>query len=168
MTVRLDARGLPTSAQSDAELASIDWFTARLARIDRGAEAILEDAKSFPGSPMVQLGAASSCLFGQTHGAEQAAVAYLAAAEPLLASATEREQHLFQALKRWSRQDHLGAVAAFEDMTLKWPRDLLAAKIAEFLYYILGQQHEGQRFRAHMARLAKANADDPDFLATYA
>ena len=49
----LDARGLPTSAQSDAELASIDWFTARLARIDRGAEAILEDAKSYPGSPMI-------------------------------------------------------------------------------------------------------------------
>ncbi|MGA8410747.1 MAG: hypothetical protein WB756_03230 [Xanthobacteraceae bacterium] len=61
-----DARGLPITAQSDAEVASIDWFTTRLARIDRGAEAILEDAKSFSGSPMIQLGAASFCLFGQT------------------------------------------------------------------------------------------------------
>jgi len=64
-----DARGLPITAQSDAEVASIDWFTTRLARIDRGAEAILEDAKSFPGSPMIQLGAASFCLFGQTTAA---------------------------------------------------------------------------------------------------
>ena len=48
-----DARGLPITAQSDAEVASIDRFTTRLARIDRGAEAILEDAKSFPGSPMI-------------------------------------------------------------------------------------------------------------------
>ena len=164
----LDARGLPTSAQSDAELASIDWFTARLARIDRGAEAILEDAKSYPGSAMIQLGAASFCLFGQTRAADEAAVGYLAAAEPLLPSATERERQLHHALALWARKDHLGAVAALEDMTRTWPRDLLAAKIAEFLYYVLGQQHEGQRFRAHMARLATANADDPDFLATYA
>jgi tetratricopeptide (TPR) repeat protein len=164
----LDARGLPVTTHSDAELASIDWFTRRLARIDRGAEAILEDAKSFPGSPMIQLAAASFCLFGQTRAADAAAADYLAAAKPLLASATEREQHLYHALSLWARKDHLGAVAAFEDITAKWPRDLLAAKIAEFIYYILGQQHEGARFRAHMQRLAPANADDPDFLATYA
>src|SRR5262245_52304565 len=163
-----DGRGLPITAQSDAEIASIDWFTARLARIDRGVEAILEDAKSFPGSPMIQLGAASFCLFGQTAAADQAAAGYLAAAKPLLASATEREQKLHHALTLWGRKDHLGSVAALEDITRQWPRDLLAAKIAEFLYYVLGQQHEGERFRAHMARLAKANADDPDFLATYA
>src|SRR6516165_5965367 len=163
-----DGRGLPITAQSDAEIASIDWFTARLARIDRGAEAILEDAKSFPGSPMIQLGAASFCLFGQTAAADQAAAGYLAAAQPLLASATERERQLHRALTLWGRKDHLGSVAVLEDITRAWPRDLLAAKIAEFLYYVLGQQHEGQRFRAHMARLADANADDPDFLATYA
>jgi hypothetical protein len=164
----LDARGLPVTAHSDAELASIDWFTRRLARIERGAEAVLEDAKSFPGSPMIQLAAASLCLFGQTRAADTAAGDYLAAAKPLLASATEREQHFYHALSLWARKDHLGAVAAFEDITARWPRDLLAVKIAEFIYYILGQQHEGLRFRAHMQRVADANADDPDFLATYA
>ena len=94
----LDARGLPVTTHSDAELASIDWFTRRLARIDRGAEAILEDAKSFPGSPMIQLAAASFCLFGQTRAADAAVADYLATAKPLLASATEREQHLYHAL----------------------------------------------------------------------
>jgi tetratricopeptide (TPR) repeat protein len=163
-----DARGLPMTAQSDAEVASIDWFTTRLARIDRGAEAILEDAKSFPGSPMIQLAAAAFCLFGQTAAADDAAGSYLKAAQPLLASATERERDLRRALALWARKDHLGAVAALEDLTRRWPRDLLAVKIAEFLYYVLGQQHEGARFRAHMARLADANPDDPDFLATYA
>jgi len=29
-----DRRGLPITAQSDAEIASIDWFTARLPRIE--------------------------------------------------------------------------------------------------------------------------------------
>ena len=168
MTTRLDARGLPMTAASDAELASVDWFTARLARIDRGAEAILEDAKTFPGSPMVQLGAAAFCLFGQTGASDGAAASYLFAAKTLLASATPREALLHHALALWADKDHLGAVAALEEMTRRWQRDLLAAKIAEFLYYVLGQQQEGPRFRAHMARLADANADDPDFLATYA
>src|SRR6476660_188887 len=117
----LDARGLPVTAHSDAELASIDWFTARLARIDRGAEAILEDAKSFPGSPMIQLGAASFCLFGQTRAADEAGIGYLWAAAPVLASATERERQLHHALTLWARKDHLGAVAALEDMTQTWP-----------------------------------------------
>ena len=88
MTTRLDARGLPMTAGSDAELASVNWFIARLARSDRGAEAILEDAKTFPGSPMIQLCAAAFCLYGQTAASDAAAASYLAAAKPLLASAT--------------------------------------------------------------------------------
>ena len=166
--MRRDARGLPITAATDAEVASVDFFTARLARIDRGCEAILEDAKSYPASPMIQLGAASFCLFGQTAGADQAAAGYLKAAEPPLRSATGREQQFHRALTLWARKDHLAAVAALEAITQEWPRDLLAAKIAEFLYYVLGQQHEGMRFRAHMARLAEANAEDADFLATFA
>jgi hypothetical protein len=51
-----------------------------------------------------------------------------------------------------------------EAVTEKWPTDLFAAKLAEFLYYVLGQQHMGARFRAHMGRIEYANADDPDFL----
>lgn len=168
MTTRLDARGLPMTADSDAELASVNWFVARLARIDRGAEAILEDAKTCPASPMIQLGAAAFCLYEQTAASDVAAASYLAAAKPLLVSATPREALLHRALALWAAKDHLGAVAALEDETRQWPGDLLAAKIAEFIYYILGQQQEGPRFRAHMARLAQDNIDDPDFLATYA
>src|SRR4051794_14160069 len=128
MTTRLDARGLPSSARSDAELASIDFFTARLARIERGAEAILGGARTFPDSPMVQLGAAAFCLYGQTGASDAAAAGYLTAAQPLLAQASERERCLGHALALWARQDHLGAVRALEDMTQTWPRDLLAAK----------------------------------------
>ncbi|PWT88167.1 MAG: hypothetical protein C5B56_09270 [Proteobacteria bacterium] len=166
--MRRDARGLPITAETNAEIASIDYFTARLARFDRGCEAILEDAKSYPGSPMIQLGAAAFCLYGQSAGADQAAAGYLMAADPLLRSSTRREQQFHRGLTLWARKDHLGAVAVFEEITREWPRDILAAKIAEFLYYVLGQQHEGIRFRAHMARLADANAGDADFLASFA
>src|SRR5262249_60266105 len=57
------------------------------------------------------------------------------------------------------------AVEALEAITTEWPGDLLTAKIAEFLYYVLGQQYMGPRFRAHMRHLEGAHAGDPDFLA---
>jgi tetratricopeptide (TPR) repeat protein len=168
MATRLDPRGVRITADSAAEIASVDAFTNRLLRIDRGLEAIVEDAKTFPETPMVQLGAAIFCLLGQTAPADAGGVAYLAAAAPMLPAATEREHRLHHALTLWSHQDHLGAVAEMEDITRRWPRDLLSAKLAEFFYYVLGQQHEGPRFLRHMTRLAEANADEPDFLSMHA
>jgi tetratricopeptide (TPR) repeat protein len=161
---KADGRGVPVTTRTDAELASIDSFTARLLRLDRGAEAILEDARSFPDSPMVQLSAAAFCLLGQTHASDAAAHDFLDATAPLLASATERERRLHRLMTMWRGQDHLGALAEAEAITADWPRDLFTAKLAEFFYYVLGQQHEGPRFLAHMQRLAPANPGDPDLL----
>ena len=162
-----DERGLPLTAASGAAVAAVDFFTARLSRIDRGAEAILEAAKIFPATPMIQLSAAGFCLFGQTWESDAAAKAYLDAAGQLLASANERERMLHAAFLRWWSKDHLGAAALLEEITEAYPRDILAIKIAEFIYYILGQQHEGPRFLRHMQRVAAANAGDPDFLAAH-
>ena len=128
-----DARGLPITAQSDAEVASIDWFTTRLARIDRGAEAILEDAKSFPGSPMIQLGAASFCLFGQTRRRRSGCGrTILRPPSRCWHPPPSANSNFTMPLTLWGRKDHLGSVAALEEITRTWPRDLLAAKIAEF------------------------------------
>lgn len=168
MPTRVDARGLTVTAESAAEVASIDAFTARLLRIERGLEAILEDAKTFPNSPLVQMLAAAFCLFGQTGPSDVAAATFLAAAGPLAASGTEREQRLYRALSAWAKKDHLGAVEVLEGVTRQWPSDLLAAKLAEFFYYVLGQQHEAGRFLSHMQRLAETNRDDPDLLAMLA
>jgi tetratricopeptide (TPR) repeat protein len=76
-----------------------------------------------------------------------------------------RERALHRALSLWHANDNLRAVEAMEAITAEWPRDVLTAKFAEFLYYVLGQQHMGPRFRAHMTRLAPVHADDADFLA---
>lgn len=55
-----------------------------------------------------------------------------------------------------------------EVTTAEWPCDLCTAKFAEFIYYVLGQQHMGPRFHAHMMGLEPMHADDPDFLAMVA
>ena len=158
-----DARGLDITASHTDAVAAADDFTARLLRVDQGVEAILAAAKRWPQTPILRLYAAAFWLYGQTGDALTNAAAELRACETL--AKNSREHALHRALSLWRADDYLRAVEAMEFITAEWPRDLCTAKFAEFLYYVLGQQHMGPRFRAHMASLEITHARDPDFLA---
>lgn len=158
-----DARGLDVSANDPAAVAAADDFAARLLRLDQGVEGILEAAKRWPDTPIIQLYAAAFWLYGQTDGARDTAGIHLRGCEAL--ATNRRERALHRALALWHGNDNLHAVEALEAITAEWPGDLFTAKLAEFLYYVLGQQYMGPRFRAHMRRLEPAHAEDPDFLA---
>ena len=158
-----DARGLDVTTDDATAVAAADDFAARLLRLDQGVEAILDAAKRWPDTPIVQLYAATFWLYGQTGGALETAAVHLRACDAL--AMNTRERALRRALALWHGNDNLRAVEAMEAITSEWPSDLLTAKIAEFLYYVLGQQYMGPRFRAHMRRLEGAHAADPDFLA---
>jgi len=158
-----DARGLDVTTDDPTAVAAADDFAARLLRLDQGVEAILDVAKRWPDTPIVQLYAATFWLYGQTDGALETAAVHLRTCDALAMNTRERALH--RALALWHGNDNLHAVEAMEAITIEWPSDLLTAKIAEFLYYVLGQQYMGPRFRAHMRRLEGAHAEDPDFLA---
>jgi tetratricopeptide (TPR) repeat protein len=158
-----DARDLDVTTDDATAVAAADDFAARLLRLDQGVEAILDAAKRWPDTPIVQLYAATFWLYGQTDDALETAAVHLRACDALAMNARERALH--RALALWHSTDNLRAVEAMEAITTEWPSDLLTAKIAEFLYYVLGQQYMGPRFRAHMRRLEGAHAEDPDFLA---
>jgi len=158
-----DARGLDVTTDDATAVAAADDFAARLLRLDQGVEAIVDAAKRWPETPIVQLYAATFWLYGQTDDALETAAVHLRACDALAMNTRERTLH--RALALWHGNDNLRAVEAMEAITTEWPGDLLTAKIAEFLYYVLGQQYMGPRFRAHMRRLEGAHAADPDFLA---
>ena len=158
-----DARGLDVTPDDATAVAAADDFAARLLRLDQGVEAILDAAKRWPDTAIVQLYAATFWLYGQTDGALETAAVHLRACDALAMNTRERALH--RALALWHGNDNLRAVEAMEAITTEWPSDLLTVKIAEFLYYVLGQQYLGPRFRAHMRRLEGAHAADPDFLA---
>jgi tetratricopeptide (TPR) repeat protein len=158
-----DARGLEVTANCPDAVVAADDFTARLLRLDQGVEAILDAAKRWPQTPILRLYAAAFWLYGQTDDALDKAAVELRACETL--PKNSREHALHRALTLWHSDDYLRAVEAMEFITAEWPRDLCTAKFAEFLYYVLGQQHMGPRFRAHMASLEQTHARDPDFLA---
>lgn len=157
-----DARGLELSEADRLEVDAINAFTARLLRLENGVEEILAAAERTPDSPMVRLLAGAFFLFGQTDPAIATGREHLAAVN--VHAANERQQMLHAALTLWAKSDFLRAVESFEQITTRWPADLLSAKFAEFLYYVLGQQHMGARFRAHMDRIRPVHIDDPDFL----
>ena len=144
-----DARGLDVTGNDAAAVAAADDFAARLLRLDQGVEAILDAAKRWPDTPIIPLYAAAFWLYGQTEGAIENAAAHLRACDALAMNARERALH--RALALWHGNDNLRAVEALEAMTTEWPSDLLSAKIAEFLYYVLGQQYMGPRFRGTCA-----------------
>jgi tetratricopeptide (TPR) repeat protein len=158
-----DARGLDVTSNDADAVAAADDFAARLLRLDQGAEAILDAAKRWPQTPIVRLCAAAFWLYGQTGGARDNAATELTACATLAMNPRERALH--EALTLWHANNNLRAVEAMETITAEWPRDLCTAKFAEFLYYVLGQQHMGARFRAHMSRLQPVHSDEPDFLA---
>ena len=158
-----DARGLDVTTDDAAAVTAADDFAARLLRLDQGVEAILEAAKRWPATPIIQLYAAAFWLYGQTEDARANAATHLRACETLAVNARERALH--RALTLWHANDNLRALETLEAITVEWPRDLFSAKLAEFLYYVLGQQFMGARFRAQMNRLRPMHADDPDFLA---
>lgn len=161
-------RGLEVSNADADAIAAIDAFTDRLANIELGVESILADADRFPETPAIQLGAAMLYLYGQTADTDAKAGAYLDRAARLDDQMNDRERATLGALQLWLANDILAAATALESIVHEWPRDLLALKALEFLYYVLGQQHYGKRFLAHVEAIADHNADDPDFLAAWA
>jgi hypothetical protein len=158
-----DARGLDVTTDDPGAVAAADDFATRVLRLDQGAEAILDAAERWPEAAIIALYAAAFWLYGQTDSAIANAADRLNVVEALTMNA--RERALYRALTLWQANDNLRAVEAMEAITAEWPGDLLTAKLAEFLYYVLGQQHMGPRFRAHMDRLEPAHSDNPDFLA---
>lgn len=160
------ARGLEITGDDDA-VAAIDTFTDRLARISVGAEEILPVADRRPDVPMLQLGAAMLWLYAQTDAGSASARGYLDQAAALEPAMNERERTLLGALRCWEAKQFLAGVELLEALTRRWPTDLAAVKALEFLYYVLGQQHNGPRFLAHIESIAAPNAQDPDFLAVW-
>src|SRR5262249_28357792 len=158
-----DAPGLDVTSRDPAAVAAADDFAARLLRLDRGVENILDAAKRWPETPIIRLYAAAFWLYGQTNDARAEAAVHFHACETLAMNARERALH--RALALWHANANLRAVEALEAITTEWPGDLFTVKLAEFLYYVLGQQYMGPRFRAHMRCLEPAHADDSDFLA---
>lgn len=158
------SQGLEISTENARVAGMHDRFLHRILRVVPGAEEILAQAAELPDEPVLQLDEAVLWLFAQTRSGQASAGAALARVRRE-ALRTERERCWLEALRHWHAREFEAAAIALERITGRWPEDLAALKVCEFIYYILGQQHNGTRFLAHTARLERVHRGDPDFQA---
>jgi len=161
-------RELVVSTDSVTAIAALDDFTDRLAGIRLGVEEVLTATTAEPDVASLQLASAMLFLYGQTAATTASAAGFLDRARALAPGMNERERSTLAALEGWSRDDYLATAVLLEHHVATWPRDLLALKALEFLYYVMGQQHMGARFLAQVEAIAEPNREDADFLAAWA
>jgi tetratricopeptide (TPR) repeat protein len=128
---------------------------------------IIKAAENHPDCPLIQVYAAMFNLYAQEDTAREAAIPYLNQAERHLAKASLREQLMYNAVSSWQRNDFRNAVTCLTAVVQLYPRDALAVKAAEWLFYCLGQAYSGSEFLNLCDKAAKHNQDNPYFMASH-
>ncbi len=162
----LDARGLEITAGSHAARDAVDEFCDELLSMGTDSGRILQAAEAHPDCPIAQVDAAIIQLYGCTRTSREASkVAFERARR---SARLPREHAWVHVVEEWLRGDFEAVMDRCEAITREWPRDLVAAKVAEFHYYLTGQYWNGRRFLEHAERIAEENADSPHFASMHA
>ncbi len=159
--MRRDRRGLAVSVTSEAAVAAVDRFSRRLLNYEPDLDQVIADADAYPGCALLQVYAAFLFIFSQNEAViTEKARPFLARARTC--AADERERGLIEAAQAWADASFARAKTLLDDLTLACPADLVALKIAEFLFF---QEPDAKRHCALMDRVAPANEGVPEFLA---
>jgi hypothetical protein len=149
-----DWRGLPVSTGSAATVEAIDRFTAEFLGYGQNAGVIVPAAAADPGCALAQTLAGALHLFLESREAPKLAAPFLKAAAA--GSATARERAHLAAAEAWAAGETARAADLYAAIARELPRDLLAAKFAQYHLFNLGRLDE------HLAVAeiaAAANAD---------
>jgi hypothetical protein len=150
----IDQLGNSVSTRSRKALELYDTAVAQFNgfRIDPLATieaALVED----PGFVMAHCFKAGALLTTSERGAESAIAAALAAVEPHLGHALERERLHVKAARAWLNGDFAATAAAYGNIAAEHPRDLLALQVAHLCDFLLGN---AQMLRDRPAQVLRA------------
>ena len=163
--MKFDNRGLAVTTESGDAIRAIDHYAHELLALGTDAAAVQAAADAYPDCAMLQACSASAFLYSQTTAGAKQAAPYLARAETRLADLTEREQVFINAVKAGCAGDFESALALYEQIADRWPRDMVAAKLAEFHFFETGL---AARQLEVMRKAAAANPDVSHVLAMHA
>jgi tetratricopeptide (TPR) repeat protein len=163
--MRFDSRGLAVTTESDGTIHALDHYARELLALGADTAAVQAAADANPECAMLQAYCASTFLYSQTTAAAEQAAPYLARAEARFGDLTEREQVFIKAVKAGCAGDFEGALALYEQIADRWPRDMVAAKLAEFHFFETGL---AARQLELMRKAAAASPDVSHVLAMHA
>jgi len=160
-----DGRGLEATAGQAAAVEALEEYQENVLRGNDAAGAVLKAAKKHGNCPLLLAGAATLHLYSQ------ATAEIETKARPLLVRAAkqagnDRERLFIAALTAWANNDFWRALALLERLTTAWPQDLVAAKVAEMLFFITGQSRSAPLLMM-MERLAPEHPKNAPFLAMH-
>ena len=137
---------MPISGADQAAAAGYDHYVAEFLSYGAELRSLFSVADTNPGAPL--LNAHAAALHMAFEGAEgwTAAAPYLERMRQTAATGTEREQLFCRAVDAWSRKDFAAALAAYDELTVRWPADLCAIKWGQYHAFNLGDQAALLRF----------------------
>ena len=163
----LDRYGCPLSTENPEVVQIVNEFSWELLRLGKKMKCVLEGVEKHPNEPILQIYAAFVYLYWQTADSQQKAGEHLDKASRLLEGANPREKSLFSVAWHWLNFLLTEALKDIERHCFKWPKDLTAIRIAEFVFYCKGQKYQGQRFLRLTIHCFPEHREDPYFLAIH-
>lgn len=158
---------LPVSTDEPGAVAAIADFIDKIVFSKTGPETVMKAAALYPDVIFLQIEAAIFALFGQSRETDEQAFHCLTLAERCSAVANDRERFWLQVAWYWYRKSYNAALSSLETLLLNYPEDLLALKIAEWLYYCLGQAHCAKSYKILCESIADFHKDNSAFLSMY-
>lgn len=126
-----DLYGLEITARRPESIQAINDFIHGFLSYQPKAAAIVAAADADPESALVNAYAALLWMFLESPDAPEKARPYLTRAEAA-PGANPREQQVVQAVGHWVRGDVPALIAACDQITDQWPRDLAMLKLAQY------------------------------------
>ncbi|KTD33481.1 hypothetical protein Lmor_2032 [Legionella moravica] len=160
-------RGLAVTTHSNEVMECINSFHQQIVGSGPNAGLIINAAELYPDTVLIQLYAAVYYLYAQEDGANGVAKMHLLAAEQYLSGANSRERLLYNALLNWSNLKYHEAINLLEQLIQLYPRDTLAMKLLEWLFYCTGQAYQAEHFLRVCTKCAAENQDESHFLAIH-
>ena len=163
--MRHDSRGLAVTTDSDSAIAAINQFAHAAVALKPGMAEIIVAARRDPDCAMLQLCAGVLYALSQSNLEARSGIRYLDLARQRIADLNDRERIYLDAIAAGCDGDFDRAIDHYAKIIDRWPRDILAAKLAEFHCFETG---DAARQLEIMEQMAPANADSPYAQAMYA
>ncbi|MEH2003114.1 MAG: tetratricopeptide repeat protein [Nostoc sp.] len=138
-----DAQGLVVTTDSAQAIAAINRFIDQALCYGQDAEtAILQAIEADPTCALAHAYAAAYYLTQENSKAWQQVQPYLQVAQRNLAKITDREKLYVQAILAWANQEIDLAIGFHEEITNKFPRDLISVQQGQYHYFYTGDKEK--------------------------
>jgi len=165
--MKYDWRRLQITTDSADVIDAINHFAQQVMSAGTEANKVLNAVEKHPENFLLHCYTAAFYLYAQKDEETSKALLHLQQAEKLLKYVTDRERLTYQAIRAWKQLNYELAITLFTSITALWPRDCLAAKMAEWMFYCSGQAYQSQRFLAMCEKMSKENNDNSHFMAIH-